>query len=84
MDKNLIDLGKSLGAIQTFSEMITEISVMDGVFQRRELIEKLAGNIKLQASAAKESMDAFIFSNSFQADDRLSRKSFRETDDEIR
>lgn len=47
MDKNLIDLGKSLSAIQTFSEMITEISVMDGVFQRRELIEKLAGNIKL-------------------------------------
>ena len=84
MDKNLIDLGKSLSAIQTFSEMITEISVMDGVFQRRELIEKLAGNIKLQANAAKESMDAFIFSNSFQADDRLSRKSFRETDDEIR
>ena len=84
MDKNLIDLGKSLGAIQTFSEMITEISVMDLVSQRRELIEKLAGNIMLQASAAKESMDAFIFSNSSQADDRLSRKNSRETDNEIR
>ena len=70
MDKNLIDLGKSLGAIQTFSEMITEISVMDLVSQRRELIEKLADNIKLQASAAKESMDAFIFSNSSQADEQ--------------
>lgn len=82
MDKNLIDLGKSLGAIQTFSEMITEISVMDGVSQRRELIENLADNIRVQVGEAKESMEAIISNNDRQANDKLSRKNSRETDDE--
>ena len=82
MDKNLIDLGKSLSAIQTFSEMITEISVMDGVFQRRELIENLADNIRVQVGEAKESMEAIISNNDRQANDKLSRKNSRETDDE--
>lgn len=84
MDKNLIDLGKSLSAIQTFSKMITEISVMDGVFQRRELIENLADNIRVQVGEAKESMEAIISNNDRQANDRLSRKNSREIDDEIR
>ena len=84
MDKNLIDLGKSLGAIQTFSEMITEISVMDGVFQRRELIENLADNIRVQVGEAKESMEAIISNNDRQANDKLSRKNSREIDDERR
>ncbi|MBE9852568.1 hypothetical protein G6W42_08060 [Campylobacter concisus] len=84
MDKNLIDLGKSLSAIQTFSEMITEISVMDGVFQRRELIENLADNIRVQVGEAKESMEAIISNNDRQANDKLSRKNSREIDDERR
>lgn len=80
MDKNLIDISKSLAAIETFCEMITDISVMDGVDQRRELTETLVNNIKLRAKAAKDSA-TLVFNSIQQADDRLLNKSLRETDD---